>query len=88
MVKMKQQKITLATAVGAVRLERNRPMRAVHRFVSTSTINAIEHDRMCPRFGSLIPLPPGLAFLLVYGMISIWTVQRNPGKLLQFVMDY
>lgn len=57
---MKQQKITLATTVGAARLERNRPMRAVHRFVSTSTINAIEHDRMCPSVSVLDTLATGL----------------------------
>ncbi|PSR22667.1 MAG: hypothetical protein C7B43_20635 [Sulfobacillus benefaciens] len=46
-----------------------RLIRVVHRFVSTSTINAIEHDRCVLRFWFLMPLPPGWTFLLVYGMI-------------------
>ncbi len=59
--------MTLATAVREARLQQDRVMRAVHRFVSTSTINAIEHDRMCPSVSVLDAISPGLGLY-----VGVW----------------
>lgn len=55
-----EEEVTLGEAIRAARTARHRKMIAVHRFVSASTINAIEHDRMCPSVSILDAISQGL----------------------------
>ncbi|MDA8194489.1 MAG: helix-turn-helix transcriptional regulator [Thermaerobacter sp.] len=55
-----KEEVTLGEAIRTARTARQRKMMAVHRFVSASTINAIEHDRMCPSVSILDAISHGL----------------------------